>query len=261
MRAHHRRVVDRLVERFADDPNFLAMLVGGSIARGWERDDSDVDILLIASDSEYARRRPARDFLYFTRDLCDYPDGYVDGKIVDLAFLREVAERGSEPARAAFVGVEIALSRVADLAELVGRISAYPEDMRREKIRSFYAEVQAWQWYVSEAHKRGDPYLLTQAAANLALFGGRLILAHNRVLYPFHKWFTTVLREAPEKPAGFLELFDALLAEPTKASADRFCEAIFNFTEWDLPPEGWPARFMEDVEWAWRRGKPPIADW
>jgi hypothetical protein len=62
-----------------------------------------------------AARRPEPAFHYFTRDFCNYPRGYVDGKSVDLAFLREVAEKGSEPARAAFDGTRCAYSRLPEI--------------------------------------------------------------------------------------------------------------------------------------------------
>ncbi len=261
MRPQHQRAVERLVERFEKDPNFLALLIGGSIARGWERDDSDVDFILLATDEEYAWRLPTNTLTYFTPELCDYPGGYVDGKIVDWGFLAEVADRGSEPARAAFVGVTIAYSHSPDLADLLARITAYPEHQRQDKIQSFFTQVQALQWYMGEADKREDRYLRAHVAADLALYGGRLILAHNRILYPYHKWFTTVLREAGDKPADLLERLEMLLAEPSKRTADSFCECILNFAEWDKPAEGWPARFMKDTEWAWRSGKAPIADW
>ncbi len=93
------------------------------------------------------------------------------------------------------------------------------------------------------------------------LFGGRLILAHNRRLYPYHKWFLRTLHDAPEKPSDLMALIDRLLNEPSKANADRFCDAILNFTAWPQPPEGWPARFMIDTEWAWRYDKAALADW
>ena len=53
---------------------------------------------------------------------------------------------------------------------------------------------------MSEAIKRNDKYLLTRAVGDLVLYGGRLILAHNEVLYPYHKFLMTELERAPEKP-------------------------------------------------------------
>ena len=165
MRPQHRRTVERLIERFEPNPNFLALIVGGSIARGWEQDDSDVDIILLAGDEEYASRQPTHALSYYTQELCDYPGGYVDGKIVDWGFLSEVAARGSEPACAAFVGATIAYSHCSDLPELLQCITAYPEHLRSSKIRSFYAQFVALQWYMGEADKRDDRYLRAHVAA------------------------------------------------------------------------------------------------
>jgi tetraacyldisaccharide 4'-kinase len=47
LRDHHRRVVERLKERFGRDPDFPALIIGGSVAKGWAKDDSDVDIVLV----------------------------------------------------------------------------------------------------------------------------------------------------------------------------------------------------------------------
>ena len=258
---HHQRTVDRLIDHFKDDPSYLALIIGGSLVKGYGNEGSDVDFILIATDEEYARRLPERALTYYATDLCDYPGGYVDGKIVNVAFLEEVADRGSEPARSAFENVIVTYSQLPQLADLLDRITAYPEAGHSERIRSFYAQLLAMQWYVGEAEKRSNQYLMMHVASELVLFGGRLVLAHNRMLYPYHKWFLRRLQDAPHKPAELMTLIDQLLREPSKTNADRLCETILNFTAWETPPEGWPARFMEDTEWAWRRGSAAIADW
>ena len=157
---HHQRAIDRLIDRFKADPNFLALLIGGSLVKGYGSEDSDVDFMLIATDEEFARREIDRALTYYTTDLCDYPGGYVDGKIVNLAFLEEVADRGSEPARSAFEKVIVTYSQLPQLDDLLTRITAYPEAGHADKIRSFYAQLLAMQWYVGEAEKRNNQYLL-----------------------------------------------------------------------------------------------------
>src|SRR5512143_2044105 len=147
---HHQRAVDRLIERFAGEPNYLALLIGGSLVKGYGDAGSDVDFMLIATDEEFTRRQLDRAFTYYATDLCDYPGGYVDGKIVNVAFLEEVADRGSEPARAAFEKVIVAYSQLPQLDDLLQRITAYPEVGHVERLRSFYAQLQAMQWYVGE---------------------------------------------------------------------------------------------------------------
>ncbi len=258
---HHQLTVERLVDRFKGDPNFLALLIGGSLVKGYGSENSDVDFMLIATDEEYARREVTRTLTYYATDLCDYPGGYVDGKIVNMAFLEEVADRGSEPARSAFENVIVAYSQLPQLNELLDRITAYPEATHTAKLQSFYAQLLAMQWYVGEAEKRDNRYLMMHVVSELVLFGGRMILAHNRLLYPYHKWFLRRLQDAPHKPEDLMSVIDQLLSDPNKANADRLCDTILNFTTWPTPTEGWPARFMEDTEWAWRRGSAAVGDW
>lgn len=260
MEAHHQRVIERLTELFADDQRFPALIVGGSVAKGRARPDSDVDILLVATDEEYARHAATEDFWYLNREICDYPGGYVEGKIIDMQFLRDVAARGSEPARAAFVGAFAAYSRLPELQEVLQRIPVYPEHERQEKIESFYSQVLLLNWFVREAEKRNDRYLLLHAVSDLVFYGGRLILAHNRILYPYHKWFMYEVQRAEQKPADFLALIERLLEQPNAEHAQAFSESLINFHDWGVTYGQAVVRFMIDTEWNWRTGKPPLED-
>jgi hypothetical protein len=262
MLPHHQQTIDRLTAHFQADPAFLALIIGGSVVKGLARPDSDIDFMLVATPDEYARRVQQNAFQYFSLDFTSYEGGYVDGKVIDLAFLRDAADHGSEPARSAFAHAIVAFTRDPEVTDLVARIPIYPEHDHATKIKAFYAQVQAFQWFVGEAEKRGDAYLMTHAVSQLVLFGGRMILAHNRILYPYHKWFMTILRRAPDKPENLMALIDDLLAQPSKVRAEAFCECVLHFTEWDIPTEGWPVRFMHDSEWTWRNSsRPPLADW
>src|SRR5438067_2209790 len=92
MEEHHQRVIQRLVEQFKDDLRFPALIIGGSVAKGRARKDSDIDILLVANEEEYARREATQDFWYLDREICDYPGGYVEGKIINMQFLVDATE-------------------------------------------------------------------------------------------------------------------------------------------------------------------------
>ena len=112
MLEHHRRLIDRTVAELRSDPKYQAIIVGGSIAKGLERPDSDLDLILIATDEEYDRRVAADDFWYYNPDLADYPGGYVEGTVANYRYLLEVADHGSEPARAAFRGAFVPYSQI-----------------------------------------------------------------------------------------------------------------------------------------------------
>ena len=96
---------------------------------------------------------------------------------------------------------------------------------------SFYTQVIVWQWYVGQAAKTNDLYLLTRSASQLALFGGRLILAHNKMLYPYHKWFTRQIANAPQKPDGFLTLLENLLKQPSVNNRRPVCQLCIEISE------------------------------
>lgn len=259
MKPHHKRAIEKLTDYLKLDYRYLALIITGSVAKGHERDDSDIDFVLVVSDEEYVKRKRRNRFSYFDTQFCDYPGGYVDGKIVNLEFLKTVAERGTEPARDAFGDAWIAFSKISELEDILNAIPVYQIEEKTRKIQSFIAQFEIAYWYVGEAKKRNDKYLLNRAATDLVLFGGRLILAHNEILFPFHKLFMNVLGKAPQKPDNLLRLINSLANEPNSQNAKVFYDCVKNFKNWKL--RGLPGtQYMLDTEWAWIEGKPYIGD-
>ncbi|MEL7450788.1 MAG: nucleotidyltransferase domain-containing protein [Pseudomonadota bacterium] len=260
IRDHHQRAIDSLIRAYRDDPRFRALIIGGSVAKGWARDDSDVDFMIIASDEEFERRLATQDLFINRTDLCDYDGGYVDGKILNVGFLNDVAARGNEPSRAAFTGAFAAYSHVEGLDVLLRSIPVYPAEGHAERVRSFYRMAFIQHWLMHEAVRHDNRYTILRAASQLALFAGRLILAHNRILFPYHKWLSQALASATDKPENLESLLDALLASPGSATATAVFDALKEFHDWgvsDLEAYTW---FMTDVEWSWRNGNTPLED-
>jgi hypothetical protein len=101
---------------------------------------------------------------------------------------------------------------------------------------------------------------LTLSVNKLVLFGGRLILAHNEQLYPYHKWFLRVLAGVDEKPVGMLEQIEELCRQPTLAAVETFYETITAFHAWEATPGGWSSQFLLDSELNWLNGQTPVDD-
>ncbi|WP_438026484.1 nucleotidyltransferase domain-containing protein [Sorangium sp. So ce233] len=262
--AHHLRTVSRLVERLRADPCSVAIIIGGSQAKGLGKETSDVDFCWVVTDEEHERRRATGALVYCASDegLVDYPGGYVDGKIVTHDFLRKVRDRGSEPARAAFLGAMVAWSRrpeIDRMDELVRAIATYPEHERAHKMQGFIAQLEAMRYYLESAEQHDNQYLLSWAACRAVLFGYRLILAHNRILYPYHKWVRAFVTDAPERPEDLLRLADALIEAPGKRTGEAFCQAVLSFRDWEKPAQ-WQTRFMDDSELNWLHAPPPLED-
>jgi predicted nucleotidyltransferase len=261
MEPHHAASIDNLVRALEPDPSILALVLAGSIAHGFAMPDSDIDVAIVVEADEYRRRRREGSLTYVNAALCTYP-GYVDGKYVDLDFLRLVAERGSDPARFAFVGSRILFSRIPDLETLLADITRYPADQKRARTDRFVAQLVAWRWYYSEAARHRNRYLHSLALQKLVLFGCRIVLNENELLYPFHKWLLRVVKTAPRQPAGFMASIEQLLTDDSSARVEAFSRDVLAFAGVD-PAEVdavWASRFMRDTELSWIAHEAPIDD-
>ena len=258
---HHRATIEKVTAHFRADPRYRALIIGGSVVKGLARPDSDVDILLITTDDEYERLSQVHDLTFYTPDLSTYDGGFVDGKFVDHAFLLDAANRGSEPTRWSFKNAIVAFSDIPDLQQTINTITQYPLADQQTKIRSFYGQFFIMSYFAQEAHKRDNRYLMTRATADLVLFGSRLILAHNRMLFPYHKWMMTEIEHAQDKPEQFIALADALLQSPTLDHAKAFYDCVVNFRDWGVTHREGVNAFTEDSERAWLQGRPAVYDW
>lgn len=257
---HHAETIANLTRQLEADPAVLGLILGGSIAHGFATPASDVDVTIVVSPEEVARRHAADRLTYYATDVVTYEGGYVDGKYVDLDRLRLVAERGSDPSRYAYEGARVLFSRVEGLAELVAEITRYPQAERDARIARFTGQLLGWRWYFSQGAEKGDPYLTTQALAKVVLFACRLVLAESATLYPYHKWLMRVTEAVEHKPVDLMPRLRGILAEPTVPAVDALVDDLLAFygidrTEADV---AWPTHFIRDSEMAWATGQPSI---
>lgn len=260
MYKHHQESIKNITEKLKTKKEIQAVILCGSIAHGFETEKSDVDLMLVVSDKDYKTRKKAGEIHYFEKEACTYESGYIDGKYISRDFLQQVAERGSEPARYAFEGAQVTYSQIKGLNELLKEIVRYPVEQKEEKIGRFYAQFEAWKWYCEEAIKHNNLYLLNHSVSNFILFSGRMILAHNEVLYPYHKWFLRVLDQVKKKPNGLMGGINLLLKEPNQENINHFYQLIKEYREWEEPNINWPGMFMLDCELSWMTGNVPVAD-
>src|SRR5512133_2112795 len=260
MYPHHIQSIQNVADYFQRDPEVIALLLGGSIAHGFETPSSDIDIMILVSDEDHKRRLESNQVHFFNRDLCTYEGGYVDGKYSSLTFIEQVKEKGSEPARFAFAGSQVLFSKIDALAQELCKVTEYPSAEKAERIRRFYAQFEAWHWYCQESLRLKNQYLLGTSVSKFILFSGRLILAHNELLYPYHKWFLRVLESAQDKPEGLLESIHQLNAAPVAENVEALYEKVKTFRPWIEEEFNWPTQFMFDSELNWLDGKTPVDD-
>lgn len=257
---HHKATIDNIIRHFQADPEIQALVLAGSIAHGYARPSSDVDIVLFLDQAAFDARWKQNALNFQDSALCTYSDGYIDGKYSTISFLRQVAERGSDPAKYAFQDAVVLFSRIPELQEAITSAARYPRTEKNKRIARFLAQLEAWHWYAHEAIRHENRYLLTVACSKLVLFGVRLILTHNELLYPYHKWMLRVLDSAHSKPPLLAEQIETLLADPSSDSVDNFFHSVRTFQDWPVQAMHWPTQFIFDSELNWLREVPPIED-
>jgi predicted nucleotidyltransferase len=260
MYPHHIASIQHVTEYFRRDPEVLALLLGGSIAHGFETATSDVDILIFVSEAEYKKRLAENRIHFFNTELTSYEGGYVDGKYSTHGFVKQVLDKGSEPARFAFSGSRVLINKLAGFADDVRRVAEYPVAEKAERIKRFYAQFEAWHWYCSEALRLHNQYLLGTSVSKFVLFSGRLILAHNKLLYPYHKWFLKVLEGAQDKPVGLMDSIHTLNEKPVAENIELLYGMVKEFSTWIEGDFSWPTQFMLDSELNWQGSTTPVDD-
>lgn len=260
LKTHHAEALDKACQRLLEQsPDLLAILLGGSIAKGIEHDGSDVDLIVVITDDAYQKRLESHTVGFYWPDLCDWEGGYVEGRFLSRSFLEEAAVRGSEPTRHSFTGVQPIICRDPAIAEILPRIPLYPIDEQADKIASFLAQLKLNSWYFfKEGARRNDPYLRTRAATDLVLFGYRLILAHNRQLYACQRRLKEQIEAVPDKPADLIEKAERLLTDLSDEAMESFCATVENFADWGEPD--CLDRFLQDVEMSWYNRKHAISE-
>ncbi|XYH98277.1 hypothetical protein ACMHYB_00475 [Sorangium sp. So ce1128] len=124
----------------------------------------------------------------------------------------------------------------------------------------FVDQLEAMRWYIGSAEQHdAAQQLISPDLGRVVLFGYRLILAHSRILYPYHRWVRALVADAPDKPTDLLRLADELIQSPGKRTGDALCDAVLSFRAWAGPAQ-WLAPFMEDSELNWLHALPPLED-
>jgi hypothetical protein len=254
---HQERALAAYVAQVSEDPDAVGVILVGSLARGAEREDSDVDVYLVVTAEAFARASASDRWAWVDRRGLDYPGSYIDVKLADLDYLRAAAARGDDPTRASFEGARVAFSRVAELESLVAAIGMRDAEAWDDRIRSHVAQAHLHGGYfLRQAEEHGDPFLLQHAAVHLALAAARAALASAHRLMPGPKYIDALVREVPT-PEGFVAAWDRAVAEPGTASASALIAALDQWLGRGQTPDESLSVFIRDNELAWLRGTIP----
>lgn len=104
MYQHHLDSIEKMKEYFRPTEGIIALVLGGSVAKGNERPDSDLDALVILTPEAYAKKLAEGRTAECVFGHCTYEGGYFDVKYMTKDYIQAAAQHGSEPTRNSFVG-------------------------------------------------------------------------------------------------------------------------------------------------------------
>ena len=260
---HHRRAVEELITLFKDKEGVIALVFGGSVAKHMERPDSDIDGMVIVTPEFYEEmKKQNRTAETIPMGDCAYPGGYFDVKYMTKDYIRDAAEKASEPTRNSFISSKVLFSGDPEVTELVGRIPVFQKQEYEDKMLSFYSDLQLNYHYFWQIC-RPEGYMKLRTASEIVYCLYRMVLQENGILFPCNRRLEDFVKEAPDKPEHLVECCEEFCRTLEDGPLDAAVKAWEEWTRYAYPTDVavCQSRYCDDFEQWWRVPRPLIAEW
>lgn len=257
MREKHKILLNKLKEALENDSRYIALIILGSLATGKAREDSDVDLCLIASDEEFKNVSARKDYYFGNSGPFEDEEIEIDGKVVNMQYLIDATKNGNEPVRESFRDAFTLFDHSGKVTDILKEILVYPEEERLPKLKKFYSLFECNQYYATQALKLNNDYLRIRCITETVYYAVRLVLSYNRIYFPCHKSMFDALDKAENLPDGFIEKSKELLNNVTEESLDEYFDLVYEFVkELKMTEQETVGLILED-EWSWFIGNTP----
>lgn len=265
MYKHHEESIKCLVDYFKDDDEVLAVILDGSVAKGCARPDSDIDAMIVVTPERLARQIAQNRHTECISGYCTYEGGYFDLKYCDKNYLEAAAQGASEPTRSAFEGAVCEFSRDTEIPPMVAKIGVFQKQEAADKMLSFYSAYninRGYFWDMSR-DELDNRFLRVEAAANIVLYGLRMLLEENEVFFPCQKSLFKAVSRLEINTQKLLGLANTLLEKQDDKSKLDFEAELAKLLLYCPPSDNAEllTRFVDDNEQWWYRPRPNVPEW
>ena len=260
---HHREAVKELISIFREKEGVIALVFGGSVAKHMEREDSDIDAMVIVTEEFYERKRKVNCIAEcISMGDCAYPGGYFDVKYMTKDYIRDAAEKGSEPTRNSFIGSHVLFSADEEVTELVRRIPVFQKQEFEEKMLSFFSNLQLNYNYFWKAC-RPEGYMKLKVASEIVYSLYRMVLQENEILFPCNRRLEQFVKLAPDQPEHLVEYCEEFCRTLEDEPLDKAVEAWKAWTHYQYPTDSavCQSRYCDDFEQWWSVPRPLVSEW
>lgn len=261
MYKHHEQSIKNMEKHFREH-NAIALFLVGSVAKGTEREDSDLDGIVILSEEEYAEKEKHAATTETINGLCTYEGGYFDIKYMTKQYLKDLAEKGSEPARNGFTKAKILFCNDAEIEDILPRIPIFQKSEKEEKLLSFYSNFWLNYHYFLKSCAI-DGYMKMHTISEIIYSIYRMILQENEILFDCNRRLEQQVEATSDHTVELVRLGRILEVSQSISDADRFVDKFIEITTY-VPPKDIAlvlTRYSKDFQEWWREPRPNIKEW
>ncbi len=261
MLKHHEESIENMKEYFRKQ-GAIALILTGSVAKEIERADSDLDCVVIVSEEEYKEKEKNNTTTETIDGLCTYEGGYFDVKYMTKEYLKDLAERGSEPARNGFTKARILFCSDVEIEGIIPQIPVFQKKEKEEKFLSFYSDFWLNYHYFLKSCEI-DGYMKMQTIVEIIYSVYRMILQENEILFDCNRRLEKQVEFVSEKTAELVRLGRELERSQSIQDADRFVDKFVEITTYEPPKDIAVVltRYSKDYQEWWRNPRPNIKEW
>jgi predicted nucleotidyltransferase len=262
MYQHHVESIENMKRYFADREEVIALIFGGSVAKGCEREDSDLDAMVVISDDCYAERKSRNATAETIEGLCTYESGYIDVKYMTKQFLKDAAEKGSEPARNAFVKAQVLFTKDSEIPDIVAQIPVFQEKEKEEKMLSFYSNFWLNYYYFLKSCPV-DGYMQLHATNEVIYSIYRMTLQVNHILFPSNRRLEEFVEVISTETQHLVSLGRKFAMSQKLHEGDEFVDYFLKLINYKFPEDIGIvlSQYTTDFEQWWRISRPNINEW
>jgi len=261
MYKHHEKSIEYMKEYFREH-GAIAFILTGSVAKGTARIDSDLDCMVIVSEEEYAEKEKHNATTEIIDGLCAYEGGYFDVKYMTKEYLKDLAAKGSEPARNGFTKARILFCNDVEIEDIMPRIPVFQKKEKEEKLLSFYSNFWLNYHYFLKSCSI-DGYMKLHTISEIIYSIYRMALQENEILFDCNRRLEQQVETISEKTAELVKAGRKLESSQSIQDADIFVDKYMEITTY-VPPENIAVvltRYSKDFQEWWREPGPNIKEW
>lgn len=261
MYKHHEESIEIMKKHLMEKEETIALVFGGSVAKGTERPDSDLDAMVIITDDAYAKRVEEGKTTECIFGMSTYEGGYFDVKYMSKAYIQAAAQKGSEPTRNSFIGSKLLFSKDPEIEGIVKAIPVFQESEMEDKLLSFYANF-ALNYHYFWNDCKPEAYMKIRTGSEIILSVYRILLQENKKLFQCNRRLEEDVEKLGGSCAETVRLGKIFSEQLTDQALNAFVEQ-FEKTSSYVPPEQAlvGSRYLADFEQWWLYPRPLIAEW